>query len=271
MKPTPVPRALRRACLLPLLVSATAFAAPFFAQNFDGLEPELIQNSTGSVDVHEGPTLKGVAARGVGAFGYLLGSQQSIAIYELGGGNRVLQLRDNSTPKEPMALTTVHRSFDGKFEMAGDRPILVGSFEFTPLPLADGRRGDLTFAIGQEGATSTDVETTAVQLNISGELVVYCMDGADAIDSKNKLRVGTTYRFDIVADFGGPARDTWHILVTDVSSKTQVLKLTNLKTRASGIVPGHIMFIAANNPGRASSSPHVELDNLTFSFEPVRR
>jgi hypothetical protein len=225
-----------------------------FSQNFDTLGGTSPITASGS-------NVNGSLGSGTGQFNYRVGDQQTLSIADKGSSNYALRLTDNNTTAND---STISRNFTGVSTTGTGANIITGSFDYTPLSLGSGTRGDLVFSIATTGSTTPSGGTSAVQLTFSGGTGIIYMNGTTAVTATQTLTVGTAYRININADFGSDTQDTWGLSITNLSNSTEVLSVTGLLTRAANITPGAIFLAAGLNPGRISPDAHVELDNINF-------
>ena len=221
-----------------------------FSQNFDTLgATSLITNSTGAL------------GSGTGQFNYNLGSQQTLSIADKGSGNYAVRLSDNNTAASNSIIQT---NFTGVSTTGTGNNILSGSFDFTPLALSNGSRGNLVFGIATANTTSTG-PSNAVQFFINADLTVNYTNGVTTVTVPSlTLVAGTSYRIGINANFGSDTQDTWGFSITNTSTSTELSSLSGLSTRGANITPGSLYFSAGTFDARISSDPHVELDNINF-------
>jgi len=232
-----------------------------FSQNFDTLgATSPITNSTGTTSTQIS-NVNSTLGSGTGLFNYRLGSQQTLSIADKTGGNYALRLTDNNTTAND---STISRNFTGVSTTGTGANIISGSFDYTPLTLSTGSRGDLVFSIATTGQSTPSGGTSAVQLTFSGGLGIIYNNGSSAITAVPTLSIGVTYRINITADFSSDTQDTWGFNIINTSNSTELLSVIGISTRAANITPGSIFLAAGLNPGRISSDPHVELDNINF-------
>jgi hypothetical protein len=236
------------------LSSHASAQTTLFNQNFDGLGATSPITASGS-------NVNGSLGSGTGQFNYRVGDQQTLSIADKGSSNYALRLTDNNTTAND---STISRNFTGVSTTGTGANIITGSFDYTPLTLGSGTRGDLVFSIATTGSTTPSGGTSAVQLTFSGGTGITYLNGTNAVIAVPTLTVGTAYRININADFGSDTQDTWGFSITNLSNSTELLSLTGLLTRAANITPGAIFLAAGLNPGRISPDAHVELDNINF-------
>lgn len=210
-----------------------------------------------------GANVNGSLGTGTGQFNYRVGDQQTLSIADKGSSNYALRLTDNNATAANDSV--ISRNFTGVSTTGTGANKISGSFDYTPLTLSTGSRGDLVFGIGTTGSTAPSGATTAVQLTFSGGLSIIYLNGSTAVTAAPTLSIGTTYRININADFSSDTQDTWGFSITNVSNSTELFSVSGLSTRAANITPGAIFLAAGLNPTRSASDPHVELDNINFA------
>lgn len=238
-----------------------------FSQDFSSLGATApIINSTGTTSTQVS-NVNGTLGSGTGEFNYRLGSQQTLSVVEKTTGDYALRLTDNNTISNDSLIA---RNFTGVSTTGSGANIISGSFEYTPLALSTGTRGDLVFAIATTGQTGTSGTNTAVQLIFSGGLILHYVDTNNTLVNLGaaNLAVGTTYRINVTADFSNNTQDTWGFSVVNTGNETELFSISGLTTRADNITPGAIFMAGAGNGGRISSDPHIQLDNINFSAIP---
>lgn len=226
-----------------------------FSQNFDTLGATAPITASGS-------NVNGTLGSGTGQFNYRVGDQQTLSIADKGSGNYALRLTDNNAATANDSV--IHRNITGVSTTGTGENKIIGSFDYTPLALETGTRGDLVFGIATANQSTPSGGTTAVQLNFSGGTGIIYLNGTTAITATPTLTVGITYRININADFGSDTQDTWGFSIINTSNSTELLSVTGISTRAANITPGSIFLAAGLNPGRSSADPHVEIDNIHF-------
>lgn len=236
----------------------TIFAQDFNSAPFAGAAP--ITNSTGTTSSNVS-NVNGTLGSGAGSVNYRLGSQQTLSIVDKAGGDYALRLTDNNSV---VVDSTIAHNFTGVSTTAIGENIITGSFEYTPLVLGSGNRGDFVFGIATTGQSSPSGATTAVQMTVNGNLGIVYINGGTAVTAAPTLTAGTTYRINVTANFGGATQDTWGFSVVNASTEASLFSISGLNTRAANITPGSIFLATGLNPGRISADPHVQLDNINF-------